>query len=72
MKTKKDKKVLHETPKKSEKEEHHFVKESLNDKIAKKAYELYEERGRIEGRHVEDWIEAEKLITAKVHKRAPR
>ena len=30
--------------------------------IAKKAYELYEQSGRIDGKDVEHWIEAEKIV----------
>jgi hypothetical protein len=38
------------------------TKESVHDRIAKKAYELYEQSGRIDGRDVEHWIEAEKIV----------
>jgi Protein of unknown function (DUF2934) len=31
----------------------------LDDKIRRRAYELYEERGRTDGSEVEDWIQAE-------------
>jgi hypothetical protein len=34
----------------------------LRDRIAKKAYELYERRGRQPERHVEDWLKAEEII----------
>jgi hypothetical protein len=34
----------------------------LRERIAKKAYELYEQRGREPERHVEDWLKAEELI----------
>jgi hypothetical protein len=30
--------------------------------IAQKAYELWEQGGRIEGRDLENWLEAERLI----------
>jgi Protein of unknown function (DUF2934) len=36
--------------------------EELRERIAKKAYELYEQRGRQPERHVEDWLMAEELI----------
>lgn len=39
--------------------------ESLLDRIAKKAYEIYESRGREAGRELEHWLEAEKLIKSK-------
>jgi hypothetical protein len=38
------------------------AKESIHDMIAKKAYELYEQSGRIDGKDVEHWIEAEKIV----------
>lgn len=31
--------------------------------VAELAYRLYEERGRRGGRHLEDWLEAERLIS---------
>ena len=36
--------------------------DELRERIAKKAYELYEQRGRQPERHVEDWLKAEELI----------
>jgi len=47
------------------------AKESVHEMIAKKAYELYEQNGRIDGRDVEHWIEAEKIVLgAKKKKKA--
>ena len=37
----------------------------LNDMIRKKAYELYEKRGRKPGRPMDDWLEAERIIKRK-------
>ncbi len=34
------------------------------EEIQKKAYELYEKRGRIDGYDLEDWLQAEKLVKA--------
>ena len=34
----------------------------VRERIAKKAYELYEQRGRQAERHVEDWLKAEELV----------
>ena len=34
----------------------------VRERIAKKAYELYEQRGQQAGRELEDWLEAEELI----------
>ena len=31
-------------------------------RISDKAFELYQARGGVDGRHVEDWLEAERLI----------
>lgn len=32
------------------------------DRIARRAYELYEQRGRQEGRALEDWLNAERQL----------
>ena len=37
----------------------------LYEMIQKKAYELYEKRGREPGKEVEEWLEAEKLVNGK-------
>jgi polyhydroxyalkanoate synthesis regulator phasin len=36
--------------------------DEVRERIAKKAYELYEQRGRQPERHLEDWLEAEELV----------
>jgi Protein of unknown function (DUF2934) len=36
--------------------------DEVRAQIAKKAYELYEQRGRQEERDVEDWLKAEELV----------
>lgn len=38
---------------------------TLRDEIAKVAYELYVKRGRGEGCHFDDWLEAEKIVMAR-------
>jgi Protein of unknown function (DUF2934) len=38
---------------------------NLADQIRRRAYELYEERGREEGREVEDWLRAEEEVTSR-------
>ena len=43
-------------------------KAKLQDEIARIAYGLYERRGRIGGCAEEDWIEAEKIVTARYAK----
>jgi hypothetical protein len=40
--------------------------EDLQQRIARKAYELYEQSGRIEGRDLENWLEAERVIGQRV------
>ncbi len=37
----------------------------LYEEIAKVAYELYEKRGRGDGCHVDDWLEAERIVMAR-------
>jgi hypothetical protein len=34
----------------------------LHEEIAKLAYELYEKGGRVEGRNLDNWLEAERII----------
>ena len=41
------------------------TQESLYERIAKKAYEIFESRGREMGRDFEHWLEAEKIIKGK-------
>jgi hypothetical protein len=41
--------------------------EGMWERIAKKAYELYEQRGRSEGRALQDWLEAEEIIMEEIH-----
>ncbi|TKB71295.1 MAG: DUF2934 domain-containing protein [Nitrospira sp.] len=36
--------------------------DEMRERIAKKAYELYEKRGRQAERDVEDWLQAEQLV----------
>jgi hypothetical protein len=43
-------------------------KDDLNALIAKKAYELYEKRGRKSGHTMDDWLEAERIIKGKLSK----
>jgi hypothetical protein len=37
------------------------------ERIAKKAYELWEERGRREGYELEDWFDAEAIVMEEIH-----
>ncbi|MDA8077464.1 MAG: DUF2934 domain-containing protein [Nitrospiraceae bacterium] len=46
-------------------------KNKLQEEIARVAYELFEKRGCVPGYHVEDWIEAERTVTARYSKQKP-
>jgi hypothetical protein len=43
-----------------------LTQEQLNEKIAKKAYELYVNRGRISGFAEKDWLQAQKIVLAEL------
>lgn len=36
--------------------------DDLRDRIAKKAYELYQKRGQVEGHDLQDWLDAEAIL----------
>jgi hypothetical protein len=38
---------------------------NLHDEIAEVAYELYEARGCISGRDLDDWLDAERIVLAR-------
>ena len=40
-------------------------KDQLAEAIRKKAYELYEKRGRKAGHSLNDWLEAERIVKGK-------
>jgi hypothetical protein len=40
--------------------------EDVRKLVAKKAYELYEKRGRKSGHSMDDWLEAERIIKGKL------
>ena len=46
-------------------------KKGIHDEITRVAYELYEKRGRADGHELENWLEAEKIVTEK-HERHAR
>ncbi len=48
------------------------IYEDLGHEIAKVAYELYEKSGRIEGRDLENWLEAERIVLARRAKETPQ
>ena len=63
MKTKDpDDKPVEARNRSSEPESMQKYSDEVRERIAKKAYELYEQRGREGERHVEDWLKAEELI----------
>lgn len=43
-------------------------KEDLHKLIEKKAYELYEKRGKKVGHSVDDWLEAERIVKGKYYR----
>jgi hypothetical protein len=62
MKTRKSEALLAEQDLSPEPESMQKYSDALRDRIAKKAYELYERRGRQPEQHVEDWLKAEEII----------
>jgi Protein of unknown function (DUF2934) len=42
----------------------------VQEQIRRRAFELYEERGRTDGRDLEDWLQAESEVTQKKAKTA--
>ena len=43
-------------------------KEDVSKLVEKKAYELYEKRGRKGGHSIDDWLEAERIVKGKFSK----
>jgi len=43
-----------------------MTRDDLNKLVEKKAYELYEKRGKKPGHAVDDWLEAERIIKGKL------
>lgn len=41
--------------------------DGMRERIARKAYELWNERGRREGRDLEDWLDAEAIVMEEIH-----
>ncbi len=41
--------------------------EGMWERVAARAYELWEQRGRREGHDLEDWLEAEALVMEEIH-----
>ena len=45
------------------------ARESVQDKIARVAYELFEKSGRPNGKDIEHWLEAEAIVLGKKKKK---
>ncbi len=43
--------------------------QNLEEEIRRRAYELYEQRGRQDGHHMEDWLRAEEEVTRGARRR---
>ena len=43
-------------------------KDDLSKLVEKKAYELYEKRGKKAGHSMDDWLEAERIVKGKISK----
>ena len=41
--------------------------DEVRERIAKKAYELYEQRGRQDRQDIDDWLQAEEIVMRKAH-----
>ena len=46
-----------------------LTKEDVSKLVEKKAFELYEKRGRKSGHSIDDWLEAERIIKGKLSSR---
>jgi hypothetical protein len=44
----------------------HITDEELYERVARKAYELYQQRGEIAGHDLSDWLTAERLVKAEL------
>jgi hypothetical protein len=42
--------------------------DDIRGRIALKAYELYEQRGRESDREMDDWLEAERIVMAEIRR----
>ena len=43
------------------------IGESLSERIARKAYALWEQRGRQDGNALQDWLDAEQIVMEQAH-----
>jgi hypothetical protein len=45
-----------------------MMEKNIYDEIAQVAHDLYERSGRVQGRSVQNWLEAEKIVLARREK----
>ena len=43
------------------------LSDSMRERIAKKAYELWQKRGYRDGRDLDDWLDAKIIVMEKIH-----
>lgn len=55
--------------KKKGKGESTLGEQELHERIAEKAYELYQKRGQIHGHDLEDWLTAERMVYDEVSRK---
>jgi len=54
------------TAQQQEKQILHLTNEQLYERVARKAYELYQQHGEDPGHALEDWVTAERLVRAEL------
>lgn len=54
-------------PKTSRAEKPIELPDGMWERISRKAYELWEQRGRQEGNALRDWLEAEEIVMEEIH-----
>ena len=48
-----------------------LTKEDWYERLARKAYELYQQRGEEPGHDLDDWLLAERLVEEELHRHPP-
>ena len=59
-------------PNKSNKKKEKVDEKTLQEMIERKAYQIYEERGKEEQMDLDHWLEAEKIVKANVEVKSKR
>ncbi len=44
------------------------MQKNVHDEVAQVAYELFEKRGRVHGHELQDWLDAERIVSARSSK----